>query len=94
MKPAPFDYLRAAHTDEALDALAEAGPEARVLAGGQSLVPLLNFRLATPDVLVDLRGVDGLTGIEVGPDAVVVGAMTTQRELEPSETRNVYATGA
>ena len=58
------------------------GGYAKVVAGGQSLVPLLNFRLATPDVLVDLRGVDGLTGIEVGPDAVVVGAMTTQRELE------------
>ena len=81
MKPAPLRYVRPATVDEACAALADGG-DAKVVAGGQSLVPLLNFRLATPDVLVDLRGVEGLTGIEVGPDAVVVGAMTTQRELE------------
>lgn len=81
MKPAPLAYRRPATVAEACALLAEGG-YAKVVAGGQSLVPLLNFRLATPDLLVDLRDVAGLTGIEVGPDAVVVGAMTTQRALE------------
>lgn len=81
MKPAPLAYRRPATVAEACALLAEGG-YAKVVAGGQSLVPLLNFRLATPDLLVDLRDVEGLTGIGVGPDAVVVGAMTTQRALE------------
>ena len=70
MKPAPLAYRRPATVAEACQLLAEGG-YAKVVAGGQSLVPLLNFRLATPDVLVDLRGVDGLTGIEVGRDAEI-----------------------
>ena len=81
MKPAPLVYRRPATVAEACALLADGG-YAKVVAGGQSLVPLLNFRLATPDLLVDLRDVAGLDGIEVGPDAVVVGAMTTQRALE------------
>ena len=57
MKPAPFDYLRAGSLDEALAALAEHGSEARIIAGGQSLLPMLNMRLAKPALLVDIMGV-------------------------------------
>ncbi|MEI7439634.1 MAG: FAD binding domain-containing protein, partial [Thermoleophilia bacterium] len=81
MKPAPLVYQRPSTIDEACRLLA-AGGYAKVVAGGQSLMPLLNFRLATPDVLVDLRDVTGLVGIEVSDAAVTVGAMTTQRALE------------
>ena len=52
MKPAPFDYVRAMHTDQALELLASAGDESKLLAGGQSLIPMLNFRLARPALLL------------------------------------------
>ncbi len=81
MKPAPLVYQRPSTIDEACRLLATGG-YVKVVAGGQSLMPLLNFRLATPDVLVDLRDVAGLVGIEVTDTAVTVGAMTTQRALE------------
>lgn len=81
MKPAPLAYRRPASVEEACALLAEGG-YAKVVAGGQSLVPLLNFRLATPDLLVDLRDIPGLDAIRVDADAVRVGAMATQRALE------------
>ena len=59
MKPAPFDYLRAGSLDQALAALAEHGAEARIIAGGQSLLPMLNMRLAKPALLIDIMGVAG-----------------------------------
>ncbi len=82
MKPAPFRYLRPTSLDEALDALATLGDEAKPLAGGQSLVPMLNFRLARPGVLVDLGRVAGLEGIGAADDVARIGAMTRQRTLE------------
>jgi hypothetical protein len=60
MKPAAFDYVRAENLDEALTVLAEHGSEARIIAGGQSLLPMLNMRLAKPALLVDIMGVAGL----------------------------------
>ncbi|WP_431473375.1 FAD binding domain-containing protein [Ornithinimicrobium sp. W1665] len=75
MKPAPFEYHAPADLDEALALLAELGPEAKVLAGGQSLVPVLNMRLASPGHLVDLNRVPGLDHVRVEDDAVVVGAL-------------------
>ena len=84
MKPAPFAYSRPASLDEALALLREHGEEAKVLAGGQSLVPLLNMRLARPTVLVDLNRVPGLDGIEAADDEVRVGALVRQRALEGS----------
>jgi len=81
VKPAPFLYLRPESLDEALALLHEHGDEAKVLAGGQSLVPLLNMRLARPSVLVDLNRVLGLDRIEVN-GSVRVGALVRQRELE------------
>jgi aerobic carbon-monoxide dehydrogenase medium subunit len=81
MKPAPFHYRRPESLDEALALLGEHGDEAKVLAGGQSLVPLLNMRLARPGVLVDLNRVGGLDHIEADGD-VRIGALVRQRELE------------
>jgi aerobic carbon-monoxide dehydrogenase medium subunit len=82
MKPPPFTYRRATSLDEALAALAEAGDEGKVLAGGQSLIPLLNMRLAAPGVLVDINRVDGLDVIEVTDAHVRVGATVRHAALE------------
>ncbi|MYA33965.1 MAG: xanthine dehydrogenase family protein subunit M [Gemmatimonadales bacterium] len=83
MKPPPFDYVAAADLDEALEALADASVETRPLAGGQSLVPMLNFRLAAPERLVDLNGIDELSRIEETEDGGLhLGAMVRHRQLE------------
>lgn len=83
MKPAPFKYLAPRTLDEALAYLAEHGYDAKPLAGGQSLVPAMNFRLATPAVLVDLNRVDELFFIRPGEDGGLrIGAMTRQAQLE------------
>jgi carbon-monoxide dehydrogenase medium subunit len=82
MKPAPFRYLRPTTLDEALDALAALGDEAKPLAGGQSLVPMLNFRLARPGVLVDLGRVAGLDHMTLDAGEASLGAMVRQRRLE------------
>jgi carbon-monoxide dehydrogenase medium subunit len=83
MKPAPFRYYAPSTIDEALAHLAEHGWDAKVLAGGQSLIPMMNFRLAQPSVLVDLNNVSVLSYIQPASDGGVrVGAMTRQRELE------------
>jgi aerobic carbon-monoxide dehydrogenase medium subunit len=85
VKPPPFAYAAPATVNEAVRLLAQnAGAEPRVLAGGQSLIPLMNFRLAKPGYLVDLRNVAGLSGIRRDGDALVVGAMTRLAELERS----------
>src|SRR5574338_1083894 len=82
MKPPPFDYLAPASLDEAVAALAEHGDEAKVLAGGQSLVPLLAFRLTRPSVLVDINRVPGLDGIELENGTLSVGALARERDVE------------
>ena len=82
VKPAPFQYRVTRTVAEATDALAEFGDEAAVLAGGQSLVPLLNLRLARPRVVVDINPVTELGTHHMSPDAVVVGAMVRARQLE------------
>ncbi|MBO0903739.1 FAD binding domain-containing protein [Jiella sonneratiae] len=82
MKPAPFDFVRADSLGEALEALHEAGDEARVIAGGQSLVPMLNMRLARPSVLVDVMRIRELCRIEERKGQIVVGAAVKQVELE------------
>ncbi|KAA9380592.1 xanthine dehydrogenase family protein subunit M [Microbispora cellulosiformans] len=84
MKPPPFDYRRPATLGEALDVLAEAGPGGKVLAGGQSLIPLLNMRLAAPARVVDVNRVPGLDGIEAGPSGVRVGALARHAAVERS----------
>ena len=74
MKPAPFTYHAPADLGQTLALLAELGPDAKVLAGGQSLVPVLNMRLAGPAHLVDINKVAGLDGVVTETDAVRVGA--------------------
>ena len=81
MKPAAFDLARPDTLDEALGVLAENGADARVLAGGQSLTAMLNMRLATPGVLVDIAGMENLTGIGEGGGMIEVGAAVTQDQL-------------
>ena len=81
MKPAPFEYLAPASLDEAVSVLEQHGDEAKVLAGGQSLVPLMALRLARPTAVVDLAGVDGLNHLLEG-DTVAIGAMATHRDVE------------
>lgn len=85
MKPTPFEYYAPRARHEALELLAERAGEAKVLAGGQSLVPSMNFRLAQPSILVDLNAVDDLFGITPAEDGgLLVGAMTRHRSMERS----------
>jgi carbon-monoxide dehydrogenase medium subunit len=82
MKPPPFAYFRPARLDEALELLAAHGDGAKVLAGGQSLVPLLRLRLSYPESLVDIGRLSELEGITAAQDAAVVGALTRQSAAE------------
>jgi carbon-monoxide dehydrogenase medium subunit len=82
MKPAPFDYVAAHSLDEAVAALAQGGADAKVLAGGQSLIPLLNFRLARPSLLVDLNRVAELAYVQRRERGLAVGAMARQVGVE------------
>ena len=84
MKAPRFAYARPASTAEALALLEEHGDDARVLAGGQSLVPILNFRLAAPKVLVDINRIAALSGIKVTRNHIRIGALTRHAELERS----------
>lgn len=81
MKPRPFDYVRPDTVDEAIALLAEYGDEARVLAGGQSLMAMLNLRLADPSVLIDITRIAELDGIRDLGDKIEVGAAVTQNKL-------------
>src|SRR3974390_3541159 len=81
MIPGPFSYHRPATVADAVKLLSTLGDEVRPLAGGHSLIPIMNLRLATPEHLVDLHGIPGLNGIRRDGDRVVVGAMTTQHHL-------------
>src|SRR5579859_6515593 len=85
VKPAPFDYVAPTTLEEALTILVERGDEAKVLAGGQSLVPLLNMRLARPALLVDLNRLPGLDYVRIDDGGIAIGALTRQRALERSE---------
>ncbi len=84
MKPPAFEYVAAASVEEAVAELARHGDEAKLLAGGQSLIPILNMRLASPRRLIDLNRVRELAYIEERDGGVAIGAMTRQRTLERS----------
>jgi carbon-monoxide dehydrogenase medium subunit len=79
--PAPFDYVAASSVSHALDLLGEHGDEAKLLAGGHSLLPMMKLRLAAPEVLIDLGRVAELTGITSDGDELVIGAMTRHADL-------------
>ena len=81
MIPAKFDYIRPGSLDEAVHVLGNAGDDAKVIAGGQSLMPLLRLRLAQPELLVDVGGLDELRGVRDQGDSLLIGARTTLYEL-------------
>ncbi len=81
MIPAKFDYIRPGSLDEAIRALADGGEDAKVIAGGQSLLPLLRLRLSYPELLVDVGGLDELRGVADAGDALLIGARTTLYQL-------------
>src|SRR6516162_3405148 len=85
MIPAPFAYHRPRSLDETIGLLAEHGEDARVVAGGHSLIPMMKLRLAKPGQLVDLQDLSELRGIHNEAGTLVIGAMTTQHELIGSE---------
>ena len=82
MIPAAFEYVRADSTDAAIAALTEHGDEAKLMAGGHSLLPMMKLRLAAPELLVDVNELGELHGITIGKNEVVVGATTTHAMLE------------
>jgi aerobic carbon-monoxide dehydrogenase medium subunit len=82
MIPAPFDYVRAGSLDEAVQALTEHGEDAKVLAGGHSLIPLMRLRLAFPTVLVDIGRITDLRGVRDDGDMLAIGAATTHHDVQ------------
>ncbi len=82
MIPAQFDYVAPSTVEEALAALASAGDEAKIMAGGQSLMPVLRMRLNAPELIIDLGRIEGLRGVRDDGDAILVGAMTPHHEVQ------------
>jgi carbon-monoxide dehydrogenase medium subunit len=80
--PAKFEYVAPASVEEALAALAEHGDDAKIIAGGQSLLPVLRMRLNAPEVIIDLGKIDALKGVRDDGDAIVIGAMTTHHDVQ------------
>ncbi len=86
MIPVPFEYVRAGSLDEALAAMIEHGDEAKVLAGGHSLLPLMKLRLATPSVLIDIGGLSELSYVREAGDHVAIGACTRHHDVQHDAT--------
>lgn len=91
MIPADFDYTVAGSLDEAVSALSEGGEDAKLIAGGHSLVPLMKLRLAAPTLLIDLRGIEGLAGVSRDNGDLKIGALTTHATLERSPELGLLA---
>lgn len=87
MKPSPFEYVRPDTLDEALAVLAQDPDESKVLAGGQSLIPMMNFRLARPERLVDINRVPGLAGTELRADRLHIAARTRHLALQNTDVQ-------
>ena len=90
MKAAPFDYVAAKTVAEASAVLGADGATTAAIAGGQSLLPMLNLRVAQPDLVVDLSGLEELKEISVTPDAVRIGALTTHAAIEDGLFADVF----
>ena len=82
MKPAPFKYIAATSLEQALALKAEHGDEAKFLAGGQSLIPAMNFRLARPAILIDINGIESLAGVRTSRGTASIGPLTRYRALQ------------
>ncbi|MBO0823876.1 MAG: FAD binding domain-containing protein, partial [Actinobacteria bacterium] len=91
MIPARFDYIAAHSASHAIELLTEHGDDAKLLAGGHSLLPMMKLRLAAPDLLIDIGGLDELAGIRVVGDDLVVGATTRHADLAASEVARTEA---
>ncbi len=91
MIPAPFAYARPTTVDEALQAIAEGGEDVKILAGGQSLIPVMRLRLAAPETVVDLSKVSELRGVREDGDSLVIGAMTTHADVVRDPLIQQYA---
>ena len=91
MKPAVFRHVSPTAIDEVLSLLSEHSSDARVLAGGQSLVPVMNFRLSCPSILIDLNRVEDLAYIRDDGDTLAIGAMTRERTIENSDLVRRFA---
>jgi aerobic carbon-monoxide dehydrogenase medium subunit len=91
VKPAPFAYHRADSVEQAVALLAQLGDEAKILAGGLSLVPMMNLRLARPSALVDVTRIPGLSYLRATPDGLHIGALTSHRTVEMSRDPAVMA---
>jgi carbon-monoxide dehydrogenase medium subunit len=89
--PAQFDYLAPSSVEEALSALSEHGDDAKIMAGGQSLLPVLRMRLNAPEVLIDLGRIDSLRGVREDGDALVIGALTTHSEMVTNDLVHQHA---
>jgi carbon-monoxide dehydrogenase medium subunit len=92
--PAAFEYVAPSSVEEAIQALSDGGEDAKLLAGGHSLIPLMKLRLAAPSLLVDLRRVEGLRGLERSDGGWQIGAMTVHRELEHTPDLGLVARAA
>ena len=91
MKPAPFDYRRARSVADAVGLLTELGQDAKIIAGGQSLIPMMAFRLARPSHLVDIGGLRELAGLRVDEAGLHIGALTTHHDVETCSDPAVLA---
>ena len=91
MIPAQFDYIAAESASHAIELLAERGDDAKVLAGGHSLLPMMKLRLATPELLIDIGGLDSLAGVSLDGDDLVIGATTRHADLAASELARTEA---
>ena len=85
MKPSPFEYVRVSSVADAVSALATHGDRAKLLAGGQSLIPMMNFRMAAPEVLIDIANIPDLVGIDVADGVIRIGAGTKHHEVLASD---------
>jgi carbon-monoxide dehydrogenase medium subunit len=94
VKPPVLGYLRAGSPEHAVSLLVDHGEDAKLVAGGQSLVPMLNLRLARPSVLVDIAGIPDLSGIDLRPDGLAVGALTTHHAMERMPAGDLPAVAA
>ncbi len=91
MKPAPFAYVRAETLDQVFDLLDEHGDDARIIAGGQSLMATLNMRLSAPEILIDINGIDGLSDITTEGDTLKIGALARHSQVLESSDVAAYA---
>ena len=91
MIPSTFDYVRPKTVDEAVAALKQGGDDSKVITGGQSMLPLLRMRLASPSILVDCGRIDEMKGIKESSDAITIGAATTHHEVLTNDLVGQYA---